>query len=140
MGILIHSFQLLERRVGIDLGGGDALMSQQLAYALQSCPIVQHGGGKRVAQHVRRAFLQRGHFRQISFDDRSDLRSGNTMSLVIEQQGFLQPQRLFVTLTHIFAKRLLELFTKGNDALLVPLSRDLQLVRHEVYIPVVQPH
>ena len=53
MGIFVNSFQLVESGVGVDLSGIQTLVTQQLSYAFNSCIMIEHGCGKRVAQHVR---------------------------------------------------------------------------------------
>ena len=77
MGIFVNSFQLVESGVGVDLGGIQTLVTQQLSYAFDSCIMIEHGCGKRVAQHVRRAFLQHTDLREILPDRHIDGRSGD---------------------------------------------------------------
>ena len=52
MGGLICFFQLFKCGVGINLGGGEALVSQQLLHRLKSCTVVEHGGGEGMAKHM----------------------------------------------------------------------------------------
>ena len=52
MSLFINSFQLLERGVGVDLRGTDALVTQQILDTFQSGTIVQHRCGKGMTQHV----------------------------------------------------------------------------------------
>ena len=60
MGNVINSFQLFEGGMGIDLGGRQAFMPQQLLHTLQSCLIVEHRRGECMPQHVRRVLLEGG--------------------------------------------------------------------------------
>ena len=83
MGILIHFLQLFERRMRVDLRRRHTLMAQQFLHTLQSGTIVQHGGGKRMAQHVRRPFFLSSNPRQTGIDDTFHLVSRHSLALVV---------------------------------------------------------
>ena len=124
----------------INLRGGHALMTQQLPYTLQLGTVVQHGRGKRMPQDVRGAFLHGRHHGKIMLDDGLHLTTCNATAFVIQYQGLFQPHRLLITQSDIFHQRLLQLLAKGYDTLFVSFARDLQLVRGEVNVLIVQPH
>jgi len=54
MGAVVALFDASLRDVGVDLGGGDVLMAQQLLHHAQVGAAVQHVGGKGVPQQVGR--------------------------------------------------------------------------------------
>ena len=138
MGILIHFFQLFERRMRIDFRRRHTFVAQQFLHAFQTGTIVQHGGGKRMAQHVRRPFFLSSNPRQTGIDDTFHLVSRHSLALVVLDQRPTVPDGLLVTQGHLAAQCLLQFLTKRNDTLLISLARHLQLVRHEVDILIVQ--
>ena len=140
MGIFIHSFQLLERRVRINLSGCHTFVSQEFPDTLQPCPIVQHSSGKGVAKHVRRAFLHRGDPREACLDDLLHLTTRYPTSFIVEEKCGIQFKRLLVTLAHIRLKVLLQLLSERHNALLVSLTRYLQLMIDEINILIIKPY
>ena len=50
---IVHRGKVLKIKMGIDLGGGEVSMPQQLLHAAQIAARLQHMGGKGVAQLVR---------------------------------------------------------------------------------------
>ena len=139
MSFFINPFQLLERGVGIDLCRVDTLMPQQFLDAFKSCTIVQHRRGEGVPQHVRRTFLQRCYKRQISMYDKINLTSCHPLSFIAQEQSTILTQsELLPPSLEILIKRICQLLAKGNDTLLVPLSRHLQLPGTEINIDIIQ--
>ena len=63
MGILIDFLQLLESGMRVDLRRRQTLMPEQLLHTFQSCLMIEHRRGERVAENMRRALLQRRHSR-----------------------------------------------------------------------------
>ena len=106
MGILIYSFELFKCRMGINFRRYHTLMSQQFSDAFQSRPVIQHGGGERVSQHVWRTFLQGGDLRQPLMDDALHLRLVDAHPLVAQEECLIQPQRLLIAHSDILPQQL----------------------------------
>ena len=138
MSLFIHSFQLLERGVGIDLRRTDALMAQQVLDTLKACTVVQHRRGKSVTQHVGRAFLQRRCPCQVLMHDLINLVARHPMALVTQEQGVAITLHLFVAHGDIPFKSLSQFRAERHDALFVALTRHLELAGLEVNIGIVQ--
>ena len=142
MSLFIHSLQLLERGVGVDLRRTDALVTQQVLDAFKSGTIVQHGSGKSMTEHVGGTLLQGRDSRQVVPHNDIDLTIGHPLALVAEEQrplvnGVLQRP---VADFHIVEQGTAQLFTEGNDALLVPFTRHFQMACAEIHIRVIQPY
>ena len=120
MSLFINSFQLFERGVGVYLRRTDALMTQQVLDLLETGTIVQHGRGKGMTKHMRRALFQRGYRRQILPHDAVDLIIGNPLPLVTQEEGFARATELGVAHRHIVVQFRCQLLAEGNDTLFVP--------------------
>ena len=139
MSFFINPFQLFERGVGIDLRRVNTFMAQQFLDALKSCTIIQHRCSEGVPQHVGRALLQRCHQRQILTHDQINLTPRHPLSFIAQKQSTVLTQsELFPPGLEILPKRICQLLTKGNDPLLVPLSRHLQLPGTKINIYIIQ--
>lgn len=57
MSLFVGLLDLFEGCVCIDLRGSQAGVPEQRLYAAYIRAVVEHRGGKRVTQHVRRVFL-----------------------------------------------------------------------------------
>ncbi len=55
----INALNLLKSGMGVDLRGTERSMSQELLDRADVGAIIEHGGGKSMAQDVRRMFLER---------------------------------------------------------------------------------
>ena len=137
MSLFIHSFQLLERGVGINFRRTDALMAQQVLDTFKTSTVVQHRRGKSVTQHVGGALLQRGHPRQVLMHDLIHLVARHPMPLIAQEQGVAVTRHLFVANGDIPLKGLSQFRTEGHDALFVAFTRHLELTDLEVHIGIV---
>ena len=59
MGLGILFFEVGDRNVGIDLGGSHALVAQNFLHGAYVGSVVEHDGGKGVAQNMGCAFSDR---------------------------------------------------------------------------------
>ena len=64
----IFLFQLLERDMRINLGRRQTFMPQKLFHRLKVGAVVEHCGGKAVAQDVGTAFLQHDDTPELRFN------------------------------------------------------------------------
>lgn len=87
MGILVFTLKLLKGCMCINLCRRQALMPEQLLHTFQSCLVVQHGCGKRMAKHMRRPLLQRAAFRQIFFHQIPHLVAIHPLAFLCHKQG-----------------------------------------------------
>lgn len=53
MGFVVHLGQVLKIQMGVDLGGGDIGVTEQLLHQTQVTAGFEHMAGKGVAQHMR---------------------------------------------------------------------------------------
>lgn len=58
MGRFIHFLKLFERGMRIYFRRGEPAVAQKFLHALYARPVVQHGRGKSVPQHMRAAFFK----------------------------------------------------------------------------------
>ena len=58
VGLFMHVPEFFNGVMGIDLGGSQAAMTQELFYRIQVGPMVHQVGGKTVAQNVRTFFVK----------------------------------------------------------------------------------
>ena len=140
MGILVNSLELFEGGVRVDLGRLQALMPQQLADTFQSGAIVEHGCGEGVSEHVRRAFLHRGHLGQIVLGGGVDAVGRDTLAALFHEECSLCRAHLTVAHFDIVLQLLGHLLSEGHDALLVSLAGHFQLSGGEVHIAIVEPY
>lgn len=61
MCLFVYLFELFKGGVGVNFGCGQAFVAEQLLHGFDVGVVVEHGGGKRVAQHVWRTLLYRSN-------------------------------------------------------------------------------
>lgn len=72
MGLLIDLLHLFYIQVGVDLGGGDPLMSQQFLNLPQVGAPVQQMGGEGMTQRMGRMVVGQVGFLQVGFQQPPD--------------------------------------------------------------------
>ncbi len=89
MGLIIDRAFALTGDFGVDLGGGDADVSQELLHLAQFGAAIQQMGGEAVAQRVGRHSLFQAGLTGILLNDEPQPLPGEGMSYPIEKQGRL---------------------------------------------------
>ena len=139
MSFFINPFQLLKRGMGVVLRRTDAFVTQQVLNTLKTCTVVEHGRCKGMTQHVGGTLLQGCHRRQVLMHNLIHLTTRHPVSLVIQEQGPATFSELRIAHCLIMPQPYCQLLTDGNDALLVSLTRHLELHSGEIDILVIQP-
>ena len=91
-----------------------------------------------MTKYVWRPFLQRGDNSQVAPDDGVHLSACDPPSSVAEEQGLAASAELPVAYLHVVEQSAPQLLPEGNDALLVPLARHLQLPGCKIDIGIIQ--
>lgn len=87
MRLCVLFLEFGESGVGVDGGGGDALMTEELLNGFELSAVGKHCGGERVAQDVGGAALLRGDAAQGILHDGAELVIGKAMLALREEEG-----------------------------------------------------
>jgi len=85
MGGLVNGFELLNRDLGVNLGGVEVLMAQQRLDKADIRAVIEHVGGAGVAQQVTRAGRVNAGLFESALDLGAQGASSITLALVVEE-------------------------------------------------------
>ena len=116
-------------------------MSEQFLHTFYVCPVVKQGGGKRMAQHMGRTFLQVAHQCKTVTHELAHFAVVHATPFCVGKECAAPGlPRFGIALFHVLLQRSSEFFAERDYALLVPLSRHLYLSIDEIDILVVHRH
>ena len=87
MGLCVLLLEFGEGGVGVDGGGGDTLVTEELLNGFELSAVGKHCGGERVTQDVGGAALLRGDAAQGVLHDGAELVVGKAVLALREKKG-----------------------------------------------------
>ena len=141
VSLAVDALEFLEGGVGVDFGGADAFVPEQFLDDADFGPVVEHGGGEGMAQHVGAALLLCGDAAEVVLYDILDMVALDASGAGADEEGVVVGHvvKHLVAHTEVFAELRFGFGHEGYDALLVALAGDLDGVVAEVDVAGVEP-
>ena len=118
----MNSPQLVDGIVRVDLGGGQAAMTQQLLDGIEVGPVVKQMSGKTMPQHVRAFLLNGGGLAQDLVDQGPGITGVEFFTGLRKQQPVLIAIKLPLFLLSVRTDQLDHFFGQRKNALLFSLA------------------
>ena len=86
VGVAIGVFKVLSRYVGVDLGGGEVGMAQELLDGVDVGPVVEHVGGKAMTEDVWRHPVGMRQRQHIAFHRLADVITRERRAIIPDEK------------------------------------------------------
>ena len=141
VGGIVFIFHFLGGQMGVDLGGGKRLMTQEFLYDPEIGAVVKHVGGKAVAEGMRAdAGIETG-LEEVFIEFSADRASAESLSVFVDIEGVLVESffaRVQIAIGEVSLDGLQSRGADGGESFLFSFAADVEDFTEEVHVGEVE--